>query len=281
MRKLLFIVAVITTMFTGCSKNKDAEVKPEAMLNKVTFNTNSLTSEISNTKTGIVLPVYEYLLFKQDGTFVKTIQFTSAIADELPAGDYTVTLIGHDLTDGAAMSAGSEYINCSWEMNGARASTTGFFKGKVDFTVTDNIINAVTVDLKRISAAIAYNFTDLEGTRALCIEIQNMPTSYWMGTRAADGAAVYNSFPLSNKTSQLLVPNIVDNTPYLATVKVSVYNAEANTIIKIRTINDVPLAPNCTTTISGEILKDETTTKNSPFNITLDETWGDPITVNF
>ncbi|MGZ2370389.1 hypothetical protein ACXR6G_11420 [Ancylomarina sp. YFZ004] len=280
MKKILFLLSTIV-LLASCSKDKDAEVKPEIKLNKVSFTTNTLSSNITETKSGVVLPIYEYLLFKKDGTFVKTIQFTTAIADELPAGDYTVTLIGHDLTDRAAMSVGNEYINCSWEMNGAQASSTGFFKGKVDFTITDNLINTVTVDLKRISSAIAYNFTDIEGTRALCIEIQNMPTTYWMGTRAADGAAVYNSFPSSNKTSQLLVPNIVNDAPYLATVKVSVYNAESNTIIKIRTINDVPLAPNCTTTISGEILKDETTTKNTPFNITLDETWENPITVNF
>ncbi|MBI9036428.1 MAG: hypothetical protein JEZ03_18375 [Bacteroidales bacterium] len=280
MRKLLFIVAIIATMFTACSTDKDAEVKPEAKLNKVTFNTNNLTSEVSDTKTEIVLPVYDYLLFKQDGTFVKTIQFTTeTVADELPEGDYTVTLIGSDRVGTSNMITDNDYVSCSWSMGNAYTTYTGIFKGKTDFTITDNEITAVNINLKRISGALAFNFTDIPNGRQLNVEIQNMPDQYWMGERGADGSARFGSSPRSNVITQFLSPNLVNNSPYLATVKITVYT-EDSVVEKIRTINDVPLAPNCTTTISGEILKDETTTKNSPFNITIDETWGNPITIN-
>jgi len=274
------MVAIIATMFTACSEDKDVEVKPEVKLNKVSFTTNTLSSNITEIKSSIVLPVYDYLLFTQDGTFVKTIQFTTeTIADELPEGNYTVTLIGSDRVGTSRMITDSDYVSCSWNMGNAYTTYTGIFKGKTDFTITDNEITAVDIDLTRISGALAFNFTDIPNGRQLNVEIQNMPDQYWMGERGADGSGIFGSSPRSNVITQFLSPNLVEGSPYLATVKITVYT-EDSVVEKIRTINDVPIAPNCTTTISGEILKAETTTKNSPFNVTLDETWGDPITVD-
>lgn len=279
MKRFFFIIAIIATVFTSCSE--DDEVQTEAKLNKVTFNANNLTSELSQTKSDLVLPYYSYLLFKQDGSFVKTIQFTTeTIADELEAGDYTVTLIGSDQVTGS-MHTSEDYTSCYWNMGNAYTTYTGIFKGQANFTVVDNETTSVNIDLTRISCALAFNFTDLaESNRLLNVEIQNMPTHCWMGTRGASGESIFQSSPLQNTTTQLLAPSKVNDLPYLATVKITVYD-DNSVIEQVRTINDVPLVANCTTTISGEILTDPTSTKNSAFDITLDETWEDPITVNF
>ncbi|RXQ88840.1 hypothetical protein EO244_15035 [Ancylomarina salipaludis] len=278
MKKLLFIVVIIITMFTACSEDKDAEIKPEVKLNKVSFTTNTLSSNVTETKSGVVLPIYDYLLFKQDGTFVKTIQFTTGtIADELPAGDYTVTLIGHDY-DRATFSTAGDYIDCYWNLGFASISYTGIFKGKVDFTIVDNESSAVAIDLTRISCALALNLTDVQ-EGYIEVELQNMPFCYWMGMRGAEGAYRFSYSEGAQGSSQFLAPQLVNDSPYLATVKLSLY--QNSTLVKVKTVNDVPLKANCTTTITGEFLKDDaTTTKNSVFDIVVNEDWEDPITVN-
>lgn len=282
--QLFVIAAIITLAFSACSKDSDEE-EPNVKLHKVVFTPEYFNSEITPLKSGEEKPTYfDYALFDSNGKKLKIVTYpsTQEITDELPSGEYTVIIVSKysDLITLVDVNTGDTDL----EKIGLATfwyEWPEIFIARTKLVVSEAAVNQAIV-LKRCTGKIEFDITDLGETDATKIKISSSNTIIY-----ASCVEPFNSTHTANDQnteitdmSNIFMPLAVNaDEDLVTTITLEVRNA-AEEVIAVKTIPDVTVRRNCKTILTGKILTPPTTNATS-FDITLQDTWGETINVEF
>lgn len=281
-------------MFTSCSEDKDVE--PERKVYPVTFNCSTFVVNTTNTKSTTLETLrYDYVLYDANLQFVKVLKFDigATIEDVLPLGNYTLCIVGHDNTSARNWSFSSSVIGelfqtTYWDGTGWPLQNGIYYK-KVEFEVTETP-ESVDIALDNITGNFSVVIEDAPTDDNYTIEvlISDFPVqSIYLSTgelltnsNTTSYTDSYNSPKILNSISGSFMQNVkIDSDAQLYTFTIQ-YKVLGN-ILKEITLQNIPLHRNVHTDIIGKMFNDSGSTTKNGFNISINENWGDPITVNF
>lgn len=294
MKRFLLLAIAVAAMFTSCSEDKDVE--PELKVYPVTFNCSNFKVNTTNTKSTILeILRYDYVLYDANLQFVKILKFDigATVEDELQLGNYTLCIVGHDNTSARNWSfsssvSGELFQTAYWDGTGWPLQNSIYYK-KVEFEVTETPGSIdITLDDVTGSFSIIIEDAPTDDNNTIEVTIDNLPQSFLLSngeTYAGYGNSThyddtYNEPRIANNINGAFIQNIkTEDDAQLYTITIQ-YKVLGN-ILKETTLQNIPLHRNVHTDIIGKMFNESGSTTKNGFNISINENWGDPITVNF
>ncbi|WP_295792240.1 hypothetical protein [Mucilaginibacter sp.] len=303
MKKAILLLLVAVAFCSSCKKDQKKGPATPPKTYKVNFNvsdfTQILVGQSTNTphtdglKTNTTPPLSSYIdvlyyyVINSNNTLVRSLEQLSdasnfgTIADELPAGSYTIIFAAGKtgLNAGAFETLDQAYLKGYGTGTPALPWKDTFFK-KFTITVTAAGVNQ-SVSLDRIVSQLTLNIEDAIPANAHSIEI----TARTYLEYSFLTAGPYPTPPTDNFVSTFIIPAsaigttnykvslITLNTTDPSSVKIVCKDASGN-ILASTIVNNVIMHPNTQTILSGQLFA-----TNSQFNLTANAKW-DPATIN-
>jgi hypothetical protein len=303
MKKAILLLLVAAVSFFSCKKDQKKVGSPPVKTYKINYSVSDFTQTIVGQSTNnphtdglktndspplssYVDAIYYYVYNPNGALLHSLVQPSSAsnfgtIADELPAGTYTVVFVGG--------KTGLNIVNTAYYtsayLGGYGAGSQGlpwqdtFFK-KFTLTVTTSDITQ-SVSFDRIVSQLTVNVEDTIPANAYSIAVTartylrySFATPGPFPTPPVDNFVSTFIIPISAKgTTNYKVSVITLNTTDPSSVKIVCYDANAK-ILASTIVNNVIVYPNTQTILSGQLFATD-----NQFSLTANVKW-DPTVIN-
>ncbi|WP_207536305.1 hypothetical protein [Desertivirga arenae] len=254
----LLSLALVLVLF-ACKKSSKSEAQPEEKLYPVTFS----ASEFEQTTKGIstvsadsaksYLKNLHYVVFNSSGTFVRSMQQDSALAnfgtirDSLPAGTYKILVSGSPVRYGLSLNSGTYSQGFFNRANG------DYFSKEIPLTVSGPVSQNITLD--RITGKLTVQFKDAIPSNVTRLVFRLVDDRLADFDQTFFGSVEERSSDI--KSSDRLTSNYTYSTFILYTgnafsLNIRAYNS-SNSLVVDKTVNNVTVTKNKETIVTGKL----------------------------